>query len=447
MPTESFPSAGRSLDEWLAWQETLNPRAIELGLDRALAVAQRLELLPAVPVTLTVAGTNGKGSSAALLAGIYRAAGYRVGLYTSPHLLRYNERIVIDGQPVEDAALCAAFARIEARRNAVPLTYFEYGTLAALDLFREAGVDVQVLEVGLGGRLDAVNIVDADAALITNIGLDHTDWLGNTREAIAREKAGVMRGGRPAVCVDPEPPAAIGEIAAALGANLLQLGRDYDYAVDDDGRWRWWLQPAAAAAMQGGAAAFSTLEALPPPALLGDVQWRNAAGVLTLLAAMQPRLPVKPAAIGAGLRNLRLPGRFERHRGVILDVAHNLEAAVVLADNLRAAGLAGNVHLVLGMFADKPVEAVAAALEPVVCATYCGDLPPPRGLSGAALAARIPRLRPQVYADVRSAYAAARAAAGDEDGIVVCGSFLTVAEIAQELAKDLAKDLARDLDG
>ncbi len=409
------PSADWQLQDWLAYQEQLNPKTIDLGLDRVLEVALRLGLLPPKARTITVAGTNGKGSSVALLTAVYRAAGYRVGTYTSPHLLHYHERIEIDGNFADDASLCHAFAKVEAARGEVGLTYFEFGTLAALLLFREAAVELQVLEVGLGGRLDAVNIVDADAALITNIGLDHTDWLGPDREAIGREKAGILRAGRPAVCVDPDPPQSLLAAAAAIGAPLTLLGRDFNY-VDDGNQWRW-------RGLTG------ELSELPRPGLPGSIQLRNAAGVLAVIEALQPLLPVAPAAIREALPRLRLPGRFERRGDLLVDVAHNAEAAAVLAQSLREAGLAGRVPLVLGMLADKPVEAVASILAPVVSRSYSAGLPPPRGLSGAQLAQRAATLRAEVCADVGAALARARRDRGGElVPILACGSFLTVAD-------------------
>ncbi|HUS24669.1 MAG TPA: bifunctional folylpolyglutamate synthase/dihydrofolate synthase, partial [Candidatus Binatia bacterium] len=308
-------------------------------------VARRLGLPSQAVHTLTVAGTNGKGSSSVLASEIYGAAGYRVGTYTSPHLLRYHERIAVDGVAATDAELVRAFAAVEAARAAVPLTYFEFGTLAALWHFRECHVQVQVLEVGLGGRLDAVNLVDADCALITSIGLDHQDLLGTGRERIGFEKAGVLRANRPAVCADPDPPASIAAHAKALGAPLWQLGRDFAFTATAD-FWHW----------QGGD---RTYRKLPPPALAGEAQLRNAAGVIAAVTRLQPLLPVPETAIRAGLRRLHLRGRFERRGNLIFDVAHNVEAAQVLADNLAAARV-GRIHVVLGMLSDKPVEGFCA---------------------------------------------------------------------------------------
>lgn len=405
-----------SLDEWLRRQESLNPRAIELGLDRVRRVAARLGLLQTAAYTLTVAGTNGKGSSATLAAGIYRAAGYHVGLYTSPHILRYNERVQIDGLAASDAALCAAFDAIEAVRGDDLLTYFEFGTLAALWLFRQQRVEVQVLEVGLGGRLDAVNLVDADVAMLTNVGLDHQDWLGDNREAIGREKAGVFRAHRPAVLVEREPPQSVLDAATVLNAHKLRLGRDFDYEISKDGRWNWissgerWTQ-------------------LPPPGLVGTMQYRNAAGVFAAVQAGQLRRPVRREAFERALPKLqRLRGRCEPYCGVLLDVAHNVEAAEVFADVLRA-DRATPRALVLGMLADKPVEAIARVLAPVVDAVFAIGLPGPRGLSAEALQARLHEggLAAQTCDNMASALARARSSAGTNGSVAVTGSFLTVA--------------------
>lgn len=416
----AVPSA-RSLDDWLRLQESLHPKSIELGLDRVRRVAVRLDLLGAVPFTVTVAGTNGKGSSATLAAGIYAAAGYRVGLYTSPHVLRYNERVQIDGQPVADAALCAAFEAIDGARGDDSLTYFEFGTLAALWLFRASRVEVQVLEVGLGGRLDAVNLIDADLALLTNVGLDHQDWLGDSREAIGREKAGIFRARRPAVLVEAEPPQSVLDAAASIDAPCLRLGRDFDYSVAADGRWCWsdarerWTQ-------------------LPPPSLDGAMQYRNAAGVFAVVRAGQQQRPVRRDAFERALRGLRLRGRCERYRGVLLDVAHNVEAAQVFATFL-AGRTPGPRAVVLGMLADKPVEAVAAALRSAVDHFFVIDLPGPRGLSAATLQTRLAGagIAAMNCGTIGIALRAARAAVGPDACVAATGSFLTVAAAINEL--------------
>lgn len=406
MSPHPAPPPDAPLHSWLAWQETLSVRAIELGLERVAVLAQRLRLLETPIPTLTVAGTNGKGSSAKLASEIYRAAGYRVGLYTSPHLLRYNERIELDGQPANDEMICAAFRAIETCREAVPLTYFEYGTLAALWLFREAGVQLRVLEVGLGGRLDAVNIVDADVALITSIGLDHTDWLGPDREAIGFEKAGILRPGRVAVCADPAPPTSIARHAHALPAPLQQIGRDFGYQAQTSGWAYWGSRPRAS---------------LPLPVTPGPQALQNAAGVLAAVDALGLSLP--ETAIAQALPRSRLPGRWQQIGTVWLDVAHNTEAAQALAE--RIAGLGQPVNLVLGMLADKPAQAFAATLAPWVAQTHLVDLPGPRGLSAAALAARIADVMPHplLHTDLAAALHQARG----PRPVVVTGSFLTVA--------------------
>lgn len=411
-------TAARSLDEWLRLQERLHPRSIELGLERVSAVAQRLDLPARGIHTLTIAGTNGKGSSAHLAAGIYRAAGYRTGLYTSPHLLHYRERVQIDGEPVSEASLCRAFVEIEAARGDISLSYFEYGTLAALWLFREAGVQVQVLEVGLGGRLDAVNLVDAEVALITNIGLDHQDYLGPDRESIGREKAGILRPGRPAVVVEREPPATVLQSVGDAKPALL-LGRDYDHAPAADGRWHW---------RQGDV----QLRELPAPGLPGAIQYQNAAGVIAAVRAGAAQRPVPEAAIRAALPQLRLRGRCEHYRGLLLDVAHNLESAQVLAQYLTA-------HpqprvLVLGMLADKPVQAVAQTLAPLCAGIVTVGLPGPRGLSGAALAQQLQAagIAAQSCENMAEALPLAQAVLPAGGQVLVAGSFLTVAAAIEQ---------------
>jgi dihydrofolate synthase/folylpolyglutamate synthase len=378
-------------------------------------VADRLGLLEFHPPTLTVAGTNGKGSSATLASLIYRHAGFRVGLYTSPHLLRYNERVAIDGALASDGDFCRAFAAIESVREEESLTYFEFGTLAALWLFREAKVDAQVLEVGLGGRLDAVNLIDADCALITNIGLDHTDWLGPDRQSIGREKAGILRNGRPAICVEPSPPVSVIDAAKKVCATMQILDRDFHFKRDGV-KWEW-------------SGADGAMKALPLPGLAGIAQLRNAAGVLASVQALQPKLPVPESAIRAALPELRLPGRFERHGQVTLDVAHNVEAAQVLVENLQADSIEGRIHLVLGMLRDKPVESFCRVLQPLVSSASLAALPPPRGLSAEELSerARVGGIEGDRFPSVDAALAHARSLARPADRVLVTGSFLTVA--------------------
>ncbi|MEJ2320975.1 MAG: bifunctional folylpolyglutamate synthase/dihydrofolate synthase [Gammaproteobacteria bacterium] len=348
----------RTLSEWLAWQEQLHPSTIELGLARVVQVWNRLHPEGFAPFVITVAGTNGKGSCVAYLEAILRYAGYRTGSYTSPHLVRYNERIRVDGEQATDEAICDAFERIEQARRTTSLTYFEFGTLAALDIFVRERVDVALLEVGLGGRLDAVNLLDADAVLVTSIGLDHTDWLGDTLDAIAREKAGVLRRGRPAVFAESLVP-----------AGFLQAG--FSYTSD---RWRWQMGDAE-------------LE-LPLPAMRGDYQVQNAAAVVTLLHRVEERLPAAPAAIAGGLRAAAVDGRFQKVRSspaVYVDVAHNREAAIALAGNIASLAAGGRVHAIFSIYAGKPVDEIARVLAPHVDSWHIYQMKSSRALDIEAL--------------------------------------------------------------
>lgn len=420
MPPE--PNPGRSLDDWLRHQEQLHATAIDLGLERVAQVADRLGLRRDPPLTITVGGTNGKGSTTTLLALIYREAGYRVGAYTSPHLHRYHERVAIDGEPVDDAALCRAFAAVEAVRADTTLTYFEFGTLAALWLFREAGVAVQVLEVGLGGRLDAVNLLDADAVVITNIGLDHRDWLGDSRDAIGREKAGIARPGRPAVVVDADPPAGLLDALDALGARVIRRDRGDFAGHCERGGWRW----------SQGATEWSDL---PLPGLAGTHQIDNAAGALTVVGTLQARCPVRPEAVRRALPQLHLPGRLQRRGRALLDVAHNAEAALVLAQWLADSYPGRPLQWVAGMLADKPAEAIARALAPQVARAWACRLPGPRGQGDEALAARLRAggIPTTACGAPEDALAAALEASDADLPVLVCGSFLTIAAVEPHL--------------
>ncbi len=416
-----------SFARWLAWMETLHPREIDLGLDRVRAVGANLglERLP-FPV-VTVAGTNGKGSTVAMLEAILHAAGYRVGAYTSPHLINYNERVRMAMVSASDADLSSAFERVEQARDQTSLTYFEFGTLAAVDLFRLQRVDIAILEVGLGGRLDAVNLWDAEVAIISSIGIDHTQWLGPDRDSIGREKAGIFRAGRPAVCSDPAPPATISQAAAAIGARLLLLGRDFSFERDATG-WTW-----RCASVHG------VRTALPYPAMRGDYQLYNASGVLMALELLAPRFPVTQGQVRSGLLDAILPGRFQTLPGVprrILDVAHNAQAAQALAATLNSQKVAGSTLAVVGMLKDKPMAEVLAALAGVIDRWYLASLVTERGASAQQLQAALRESGGQapaeLYADVNEAYAAAMFRATPADRIVVFGSFHTVGAILRE---------------
>ena len=409
---------------WLAYLETLHPKSIEMGLERSRGVLERMRISINAPA-FTVTGTNGKGSTCAMLDAILRSAAYRVGVYTSPHLLRYNERVSIDGAPVADPALLAAFNAVEDARVAADpptqLTYFEFGTLAAFLLFQRAALDAVILEVGLGGRLDAVNLVDADVAVLTSVDLDHIDYLGATREAIGREKAGVFRPGRPAICAEPDPPRSVVDHADAIGATLLRAGRDFG-AVREGAQWRYFGP---------GGERFG----LPHPALRGDYQLDNAAAAIAALACLRDRLPVSTNAIREGLTRVELPGRFMVLPGrptIVLDVAHNPHAARALASCLGSMGFHPQTHAVVGMLADKDVDGVIAVLRERVDRWHVASLPGARGASADQLrdrlvAAGVDETAIVTHSDVERAYEAAAAAAGEADRIIVFGSFLTVA--------------------
>ena len=418
--------SGLSLDDWLARLELLHPSAIELGLDRVRRVRDALGLEPTFPL-LIVGGTNGKGSTCAYLEAILTAAGYKTGLYTSPHLLRYNERVRIAGTEASDAELVAAFEKIDAARGGTSLTYFEFGTLGAMLQFIDAGVDVALLEVGLGGRLDAVNVFDAEAAIVTSVDLDHMEYLGDTREAIGFEKAGIYRAGRPALCADPDPPASLLAHARDIGADLRCIGRDFSGERTGD---RWTFQGRAA-----------HWHELPLPAMDGAIQLRNAAGALAVLDAVRARLPVSEAAIRQGLAAARLPGRFQRIAQtpeVIVDVAHNPEAARALAATLRAQPAAGRTLAVVGMLADKDAAGVFAALVGEIDAWWTCTPATPRARDAAALAAVLREQAGaapvQVQPDVNTALVEARSAAREGDRILVFGSFYTVAAVLDHAA-------------
>jgi dihydrofolate synthase / folylpolyglutamate synthase len=413
----------RSLDDWLEYVSTQHPATIALGLDRVREVAARMGLARP-PVVLTVGGTNGKGSTCAMAERILLEAGYRVGLYTSPHLLRYNERVRVNGEEAADEALTGAFERVEAARGATPLTYFEFGTLAALDAFDEAKVEAAILEVGLGGRLDAVNIVDADVAAVVSVDLDHQAYLGTDRDSIGFEKAGIFRHGRPAIFGDSNPPARLVEHAQAIGADLLLLGRDFRVEAQDR-QWDFIGRKGAH-------------RALPMPALRGRWQLKNAAVAIAALDELADRLPVSLGEVKRGLTLVRLPGRLQALPGrpsVVLDVGHNPHAARALAEGLGDMGFYKKTLGVFAMLGDKDIGGVADAMrgridrwfvaaanaERAAPAEKVAEILAQRGLGGVT----------RTFATVAAALEAARREAGPDDRIVVFGSFHTVAEALQ----------------
>jgi dihydrofolate synthase/folylpolyglutamate synthase len=409
-----------TLEDWLAHCERLHPKTIDLGLERVRAVADRMGLRLDCPV-FTVAGTNGKGSTVAMLEAILSQAGFRTGAYTSPHLVRFEERCRVRGAPADAADLIAGFAAVERARGDVALTYFEFTTLAIVDVLARAGLDAVVLEVGLGGRLDAVNVIDADCAIITSIDIDHAELLGDTREQIGHEKAGILRTGRPAVVSDPVPPQSVIDRALEIGADLWLPGRDYQYGGDRQ-QWAWTGRGRRYAG-------------LAHPALRGANQLVNAAGVLAALEAMRVRLPVTAQAVRAGLALAALPGRFQIVPGqpaLVLDVAHNPHAAAALALNLDAMGFCPATYAVFGAMADKDLAAMLQRMDALVDHWYFTDLPTPRAASGAALHAvwqALTRRRDataQVFDSPLQALHAAAALARPTDRIIVFGSFYTV---------------------
>ncbi len=410
-----------TLAAWLAWQEGLHPRTIDLGLERAARVFRRLNPGGKKPVTLTVAGTNGKGSSIALLEAMYRAQGYRVGSYTSPHIVDYNERIRIDGKPVDDSLICRSFARIDDARQETTLSYFEFSTLAALDIFAQAELDIQLLEVGLGGRLDAVNIVDADLALVTTICIDHVDWLGETRELIGREKAGIFRPGVPVVIGDRQPPESLLAVAEQLGSPVYRIGVDFDYQKTGKS-WQWHFNRL-------------NKEDLPPPALPGDHQFANASAVMTAVTRLQSRLYISDAAIRQGLEQVDLAGRFQKIDGdvpVLFDVGHNPQAVKALRDYLEQHFKHTKIHALFAMMQDKDIVQVVDIIKDTITDWTLAPLRTPRAASEESMLAIFQQLDiKQVTAgfrDFSSAFKHVEQQAKNGELILVFGSFFLISE-------------------
>ena len=434
-----------TLTDWLAHCERLHPVTIDMGLDRVQRVAQRMGLAMGCPV-ITVAGTNGKGSTCAMLEAVYGEAGFRTGVYTSPHLVLFEERCRVSGEMVAGEALLPAFAEVEAARmgrgasgadegSEISLTYFEFTTLAILRVLSQSQLDVAILEVGLGGRLDAVNIIDTDCAVITSIALDHTALLGPDREAIGYEKAGIMRTGRPVIVSDPVPPQSVLDRALEVGAELWRLGKDFHFAGDQQ-QWGWAMHPS-----HGG----RRFAGLAYPALRGANQLVNASGVLAALEALRPRLPVTAQAVRNGLAMVALPGRFQMVPGapsLVLDVAHNPHSVAALTENLDAMGFFPTTHAVFGAMADKDLPSMLERIAPLIDRWYLTDLPLARASTAEVLAEQLdahPATAPKGVSRVAGRYAspmdalkAAVAAADPADRIVVFGSFHTVGGVLQD---------------
>ncbi len=410
-----------TLAGWLTYLESLHPKTIALGLERVAQVKQRLNLQPDFPI-IVVGGTNGKGSVCAMLESILHAAGYRVGCYTSPHLLHYNERVRVGKRQASDAELCAAFEKVEQVRGDISLTYFEFGTLAAMQCFVEQKVDVAILEVGLGGRLDAVNVFDADCAVVVSVDIDHTEYLGDTREKIAYEKAGIFRAGRVAIFGDLDMPDAIASEAQRIGAQLWLLGEQFSFTA---GAQQWNYRGVV-----------GTRSALPYPALRGAFQLRNASATLAALDVLREKLPVDMSAARRGLGEVALPGRFQVIPGrpqLILDVAHNPHAASSLAQNLADMPPAGKTFAVFAMLKDKDMAGVVCALKEQVDVWLVAGLAVPRGATSAELAQALATAGVQggvlTFATVTDALQHACDEAVENDRIAAFGSFYTVAEV------------------
>lgn len=427
----------RSLGQWLAYLEQLHPSAIDMGLDRCRELANRLGLGKPAERVVTVTGTNGKGSTCAFIAALMQDREMKVGVYASPHLLRYNERVLINGQQATDAQLCEAFSAVEAARGDTTLTYFEMGTLAALWLFQRAELDAVVLEVGLGGRLDAVNLVDADVAVVTSIGLDHAEYLGDTRDSVAFEKAGILRAGAPALCGDLDPPQPLLDKVAELGCPLYRRGRDFDFSVEEQ-HWSWRGVDAEGYPVE--------LLSLPLPGLPVE----NAA--LALQAFVALGLPRDAARIGWALAHTRVAGRLDRHRvrwnakqlNLLLDVGHNPHAARYLSAHLAAQPLAGQRLAVFGLLADKDLAGVVAPLAGVVRQWAVAPLKTARSRPAAQLHEQLQNLGADVtsHASIADALEAQCEVAGEGDEILVFGSFYCVAEALKWLYGNVQEETA-----
>jgi dihydrofolate synthase/folylpolyglutamate synthase len=434
MQAQAKPS---TLAEWLTLLETRHTKSIDMGLERVGKVKELLDIRFDCPV-ITVAGTNGKGSTCAMLESILMRAGYRIGLYIKPHFLHFNERARVEGVPASDAALIAAFEAVEEKRGDISLTYFEFTTLAIMKLLADAKMDVVILEVGLGGRLDAVNVIDADVGIVTSIDIDHTEYLGTTREEIGFEKAGIYRAGKTAICGDPVPPKSLIKHAESIGADLWLMGRDFNYQGDKQ-QWAY-----------GGRA--QRRNSLAYPSLRGANQLLNASAALAALEALRDVLPVGAQEVRTGLATVELPGRFQVLPGqplVILDVAHNPHAAATLAQNLDNMGFHPYTYAVFGSMLDKDIEGVISHLKGKIDHWCVTGLPLPRAATAQQLKDKLleagvePEFKPDAACTIETfetpaaAFANAQSRATENDRIVVFGSFLTVAGVMQARKPEL----------
>lgn len=415
-----------SLAQWLSYIEALHPKSIAMGLERVTQVAKRLDLTPDFPI-ISIAGTNGKGSTCAMLESVYLHAGYRVGAYISPHFIRYNERIRINQQDITDDALCQAFEAVEAARGEIVLTYFEMGTLAAMWHFVQSDLDLVILEVGMGGRLDAVNVFEPECSIVTSVDLDHMDYLGDNREKIGVEKAGIYRVAKLAICGDTNPPNSVIEYADSIGANLHLINRDFKVESDSEG-WQYHITGS------GGKFTFPSL------ALQGDFQLNNAACAICAVLNLNEKLPVPMGTVGEALRAVTLLGRFYLYSekpDIILDVAHNPQAAKSLASNLEKTPCGGRTLGVFAMLADKDIVHVVEALESQIDIWYLADTDNARGASAKQLASCMPMQvkngLTKCFGNVDNALHSACKEVGKNDRIIVFGSFYTVASAIEVL--------------
>jgi len=413
----------KHLHEWLEWQETLHSQKIELGLERVADVANSMGLVKPNYKIIVVAGTNGKGSIVTTLESIFHHAGYRVGAYTSPHLLHYNERIRVQQLNIDDDSLCNAFNKVDQARADTSLSYFEFGTLAAMQIFADSELDVAIYEVGLGGRLDAVNILDNDVAIVSSIGIDHVQWLGSTRELIGFEKAGVFRANQPAICGDADPPNSLLEYAEKLGTELQLINKDYSYKKNNDKTWSFSGEKL-------------NWDGLPMPSLYGETQIGNAATALMALIQLDVQLPVTRESVDRGLSNTSLPGRFQLIPGpceIILDVAHNLDSAKVLVNNLREMKPASKTIAVFAVLADKDVCGIIECVGGMFDEWHISQLDSERALEKESLKKQLDNCCHDCviysHASISEAYNAAKNSVDESMRIVVFGSFLTVAEV------------------
>ncbi len=417
-----------TLKGWLDWQENLHPLTIDLGLDRVKRVYQALNPNKISPITITVAGTNGKGSCIAYLEAIYKAQGYRVGTYSSPHILKYNERIKINGEPVSDSIICEAFKKIETVRNETSLSYFEFGTLAALIIFQNSNLDVQLLEVGLGGRLDAVNIVEPDITLITSIGIDHVDWLGSTREAIGREKSGIFRKNTPAIVGDIDPPETVIETAHKKNAQLYLINTDFHYKKQG-AIWDW-------------TSSHRIIYDIPEPGLKGEHQYRNASSAILAVNLLSEKLPINEVAIRNGIQNIHLLGRFQLINDkipVLLDVGHNPEAVKTLVDYLKMSFPNKKIHAIFSMMKDKDIASVLEIMNPVIFDWFFTPLSNPRTIPEEIMKNIFSKSSVNRvsfgYKNFSDAFKAAQSQSQSGDLLLVFGSFFLVSECLNEFKK------------